>query len=846
MADENRVDLNVGLNIDGRDAVKQGREIGKTIGEEASKGMNEVMAKWRVKGPALPPGRSIDGLRFGKNKSFGFASSFADGVKGESLRRAAENLDMSGKSVRMFETVSESLSNSLLGGAFDSMKSFAAKIKETKPVSETAATAIGKVETALGGLSQKAKDAGIKNLLLYGTNQTKKERSVAEMRDTVARQRSLVESMTPTQDDRTLAARELNRGRWTAEAKQAVRDARERIKAYEAEAATLVKLEKQYEKLDKSSGTLFSNVFSKRGSRGIEKKLGVMLSKNSIFDKKTLENNGLLSTVGYKALRLGEIGVHGFSNAIEGLKKAASGMVKKNLGGLLKTIKQFKSVFTRRIIRSAVSALIKLAKEGLQNLKAYSKDMGTPFYSNVMRLATSLTYLKNAFAAMVAPIINYITPALEAFMDLLANLANHIGAFFAAITGQKQFSAALKHMVKDANGARSKLLDILGFDELNRLSGDTGGGAEYEQMFEEWDPEEGFFGELKKLVKNKEWKEIGKLLGKKLQSLLDSFDADEWGKKLGEKIQHGVDIMSGFVEQFDFKTVGSKVATFLNNVLENANWEQVGSLLTTKITALFDIGIGFLTELNWGELGAAIGGFLSGVIRSLTDWINDTDWYTLGANLINDIVDLVSNLKIDDVLAAAWALAKALLHALYLLALGLARELIQKLVDLVPDWVFDLFGTSKTEVKLAIKASFDMAASDKSWIDKLSYIMKNDVKFANVKSEVEALEHIPHYQQFALPVTRGYASGGTPSVGEVFIANESGPELVGTVGGRTTVTNQDQFTQGLIDANAGVIAALAEVVNAINSKDTNVYLDAQKVGRSVTNYQNNYARQYGV
>lgn len=42
-----------------------------------------------------------------------------------------------------------------------------------------------------------------------------------------------------------------------------------------------------------------------------------------------------------------------------------------------------------------------------------------------------------------------------------------------------------------------------------------------------------------------------------------------------------------------------------------------------------------------------------------------------------------------------------------------------------------------------------------------------------------------------------YASGGFPQTGEMFIANEAGPELVGTIGNKTAVANQGQIEAGI-------------------------------------------------
>jgi hypothetical protein len=89
------------------------------------------------------------------------------------------------------------------------------------------------------------------------------------------------------------------------------------------------------------------------------------------------------------------------------------------------------------------------------------------------------------------------------------------------------------------------------------------------------------------------------------------------------------------------------------------------------------------------------------------------------------------------------------------------------------------------------------------------------------------------------------ASGGTVDKGQLFIANEAGPELIGNLGGQSTVTNYDQFTQSVIDANSMVVDAVMQVVAAVNNKDLDVYMDSQKVGQSVTQYQNGMARRFG-
>ncbi|MEG0365472.1 MAG: hypothetical protein RR585_01455 [Coprobacillus sp.] len=58
---------------------------------------------------------------------------------------------------------------------------------------------------------------------------------------------------------------------------------------------------------------------------------------------------------------------------------------------------------------------------------------------------------------------------------------------------------------------------------------------------------------------------------------------------------------------------------------------------------------------------------------------------------------------------------------------------------------------------------------------------------------------------------KAYATGGFPDVGQMFIAREKGPELVGSMGGRTTVANNQQIETGIEEASyRGMARALQD------------------------------------
>lgn len=95
-----------------------------------------------------------------------------------------------------------------------------------------------------------------------------------------------------------------------------------------------------------------------------------------------------------------------------------------------------------------------------------------------------------------------------------------------------------------------------------------------------------------------------------------------------------------------------------------------------------------------------------------------------------------------------------------------------------------------------------------------------------------------------------FADGGFPDHGQMFIAREAGPELVGTIGNRTAVANNDQIVAGIASgvasANDVLISAVysvaQQVIQAINEKDTSTYIDSKKI----TTAQNQRSRAYGV
>ena len=85
------------------------------------------------------------------------------------------------------------------------------------------------------------------------------------------------------------------------------------------------------------------------------------------------------------------------------------------------------------------------------------------------------------------------------------------------------------------------------------------------------------------------------------------------------------------------------------------------------------------------------------------------------------------------------------------------------------------------------------------------------------------------------------ANGGWLSAGEMYIAREAGPELVGSIGNRGAVMNNDQIVAAV---SQGVASAVASVMGGQQNIQVNV--DGQNLFNIVANRNNNIVRQTGM
>lgn len=153
--------------------------------------------------------------------------------------------------------------------------------------------------------------------------------------------------------------------------------------------------------------------------------------------------------------------------------------------------------------------------------------------------------------------------------------------------------------------------------------------------------------------------------------------------------------------------------------------------------------------------------------------------------------------------------------------------------------------TSKNSKKQFESHQAEFKVATKTAEKTLAAFLNSIPTFKPIKLGLEVAKKVLKIGNFGFDIDLR-AGGGFPDTGQMFIAREAGPELVGRIGRRTAVANNDQIVQGIASA---VRSAMAGANNPNGGGTTRItvqnVLNGRAIGESVIEYHNGKVKQTG-
>lgn len=352
----------------------------------------------------------------------------------------------------------------------------------------------------------------------------------------------------------------------------------------------------------------------------------------------------------------------------------------------------------------------------------------------------------------------------------------------------------------------------------------------------------------------------------------------QWiNEKLGDKYDYYIKEFNLNVDEDSFGEQAKKVALILANSLNDALLEQFNVSLPQVFGTLgLMLSVGLIGALVIGFLGvpAAIAGLFGIAIAALVlgfvlvikkiaeNWEKIKAWAAeKRENIIKWFSDRVEDLKVfvKDVIQKIIDLKTKITDKLTEIKTNVTNKFTEMKTNIsnkiteIKTNVTSKFDSIKNTIKTKIESARDIV---KDAIDKIKGFFNFQWKFPDIT--------IPHFgidwdasgvvgQAFqklgfpGLPKLKvdWYAEGGFPDKGQLFIANEREPELIGSMGNRSVVANNRQITEGIAEATYGAFRqAFSEMGDSFGG-DTLVYVGDTQITDIITKKKRIQDKRFG-
>ena len=332
------------------------------------------------------------------------------------------------------------------------------------------------------------------------------------------------------------------------------------------------------------------------------------------------------------------------------------------------------------------------------------------------------------------------------------------------------------------------------------------------------------------------WDSVGEFFGEGINGFVNTFNVKKLGRTIARVINSGVTALHSFIKTVNWTNVGKFISDGIDSFFDELNTQALGELVSDGILAAIELVHTFFEETDFEQIGERIGELIKGLkwkeilgglatiifeaikaaLKTLAGLIKASP--ALGtvamvalatkfgnAFLGQNVISLLGRKIAEGITAAgstsAFSNAAAALGKT--LGVGMAAAATAYLGYKLGNWIYHNTGGDSDGTKYGVGSFADFIMDDKK---------NGGLGLGKTLSKV-------------LP----FAEGGTPETGSLFLARESGPELVANVGRKTQVANNDQImasiSAGVEVANASQNVLLKEqndLLRKLLNKDTTV------------------------
>lgn len=322
----------------------------------------------------------------------------------------------------------------------------------------------------------------------------------------------------------------------------------------------------------------------------------------------------------------------------------------------------------------------------------------------------------------------------------------------------------------------------------------------------------------------------------------------EWFGKLPQKIMEelrktiesiksiGSFILDGILE--GASNFGNKVGGFVNKLLEKVNKEaeiHSPSRLFKRETGVW-VGAGIIEGMEESVKGAGSvideivdkvsgGGSLAPVVSveapDISQW--DATWAILRENFERLKADIISSMN------AFYSSISAMTTNFGTVSKAQITAYLLKVYDNIYN-TFDAIRQTLQQVSDEVTRMLNQMVSDANSLAGLT-----GKKYSHVGGYT-----MQQAQRFDIEM---FANGGFPRSGEMFIAREAGAEMVGSIGGKTAVANNDQIERAIFNA---VLTAMSQAMANGSSQPIELNQKIELDGDVIYNNQQKVSARRGI